>query len=33
VLPGGLGVPDTKYARRAAAAGRTPIDLAWRRPD
>ena len=28
---GGLGVPDTKYARRAAAAGRTAQDLAWRK--
>lgn len=30
-LPAGLGVPDTKYARRAAAAGRAAVDLAWRR--
>ena len=30
-LPGGLGVPPTKYARRAAEAGRDIHDLAWAR--
>jgi tRNA (guanine-N7-)-methyltransferase len=31
-LPGGLGLPPTRYATRALAAGRVPHDLAWRRP-
>lgn len=30
-IGGGLGLPVTRYATRAAAAGRVPIDLAWRR--
>jgi tRNA (guanine-N7-)-methyltransferase len=30
-IPEGLGLPPTRYAARALAAGRVPRDLAWRR--